>query len=404
MRILIVTASLPYPLASGGAIRTFGILDGLYQAGHEVTLLSFADQQVDLALSTRCNAVITVQAPAPRSKAQRLQTLILTQQADIASRFHSTEFENTLLNLIKTEAYDLIQFEGIEAATYLPTVRRHYPAAKLCFDTFNAEARLQAIMAQIKFSDVRQFPSAVYSLIQSRRLHNYEAELCRLADLVIAVSEEDAAILDTYLSPHKPSIVVPSGIFSKDYGEDQPVQPADLGEAALVFTGKMDYRPNVDAMLWFTDRIWPRIERGELWIVGQRPEPEIQKLSNDERIHVTGWVDSVQPYLKGAQLYIAPLRMGSGTRLKLLEAMAAGCAIVATDIAASGLLPEAKSTLIIADEPDAFANAIQQLLNNPILREELGSRARKAVHTYYDWHALLPRLFDAYKRLDHGSR
>src|SRR5690606_23656791 len=115
----------------------------------------------------------------------------------------------------------------------------------------------------------------------------------------------------------------------------------DLGPCALIFTGKMDYRPNVDAMLWFASDILPQVRSimpdVRLYVVGQKPHPRLEVLRDHDHIVLTGWVPEVTPYLHAAAVYIAPLRMGSGTRLKILEAMAAGCAIVATTLAAAGL-------------------------------------------------------------------
>lgn len=400
MRILIVTASLPYPLASGGAIRTFGILQGLHQAGHTITLLSFAERSAaDTPLQQLCEQVITI-PPPQRSKSERLRTLLLTNQADIATRFYSPEFEENLLHLLREESFNLVQFEAIESACYIPIVRQHFPEQKICFDTFNAEAELQRVIFNIDRQEMRRWPTAVYSYIQSRRIAAYEALLCRTADLVIAVSEEDHAHLSRYRDDER-TYIVPSGIFADDYAKS--TETVELGDNSLVFTGKMDYRPNVDAMLSFADEILPQIPDAQLTIVGQKPHPRIQHLPERHNISLTGWVDSVLPYLHAADIYIAPLRMGSGTRLKILEAMASGCAIVATTVAASGLSDEVRESLIIADTETAFSEAVTTLLADPALREKMGRQAKAAVRAHYDWSVLIPRLLAAYQEVGLGE-
>src|SRR5690606_2240837 len=131
----------------------------------------------------------------------------------------------------------------------------------------------------------------------------------------------------------------------------------------------MDYRPNVDAMQWFTGSVLPliheRIPDARLYIVGQKPHASLQTLREMDQVEVTGWVAEIQPFLHAAGVYIAPLRMGSGTRLKILEAMAAGCAVVATSIAVAGLQAEARRAMIIADSEGNFANAVIRLLQDP---------------------------------------
>lgn len=402
-----LTAQLPYPPHTGGAIRTFGLIHGLYEAGHELTLLSFdePDSGVDYAstpLAQYCQRIETI-APPLRSKQDRLRDLLLSKQPDIARRFYSEAFWSKLRQLLTTQAFDLVQFEAIEAACYLPLARQLGLKARLCYDAFNLEYDMQRIIYQVDRAAPRRWPIAAYSFLQIGRIKRFERELCKAADFVIAVSPEDAAGLQALHSEGK-VYVVPNGIFVDDYTND--TQTLNLGEHALVFTGKMDYRPNVDAMLWFTDVILPQIRKvcsdTTLYIVGQKPHERLGALRARPNIQITGWVPQVQPYLNAAAVYIAPLRMGSGTRLKILEAMASGCAVVATSTAASGLLPEMRRGMIIVDGEKAFAEVTLDLLQNPQKRSELGKTARQAVRDYYDWSVLIPRLLAAYKDMGLG--
>lgn len=400
MRILIVTASLPYPLASGGAIRVFGILKGLHSVGHNITLLSFSDTTAqNTPLADICDAIEVLPTPT-RSKTERIKILLTTSQADIQTRLYSPEFEHKLLSLIQNENFDLVQFEAIESACYMPIVREKFPDIKICFDTFNAEADLQRVIFEIDKQELRRFPQALYSWIQSKRITEYEGDLCRMADLVIAVSQEDKILLSQYRHDDDKTHIVSSGIFVDDYAI--PDNTVDLPQNALVFTGKMDYRPNVDAMLWFADHILPKIPQANLIIVGQKPHPRIQHLPERDNITLTGWVDTIPPYLHAGDVYIAPLRMGSGTRLKILEAMASGCAIIATTVAAAGLSEQAKSGMIIIDDEAEFAKTITDLLNNPDKRQHLGKIAQEMVKKQYDWSVLIPQLLKAYQEVGIG--
>ncbi|MER3514494.1 MAG: glycosyl transferase family 1, partial [Chloroflexota bacterium] len=150
--------------------------------------------------------------------------------------------------------------------------------------------------------------------------------------------------------------------------------------ASLVFTGKMDFRPNVDAALWLAHDILPRVRQAHpeatLAIVGQRPSPAVARLAKQPGVIITGRVEDVRPYIAGAQVYVAPLRMGSGTRLKLLEAMAMGAAIVSTRLGAEGLPVESGRHLLLADTSADFAQAVTALLDAPAQRQALGRAAR----------------------------
>lgn len=407
MKVLMLTASLPYPPQQGGALRSYGILEGLHSAGHEITLLSFQDaDSVTRAEATPlnrfCKRIETV-IPPERSRNDRLRDLILTGHADIARRLYSNVFVERLRALTAAAAFDLIQFEGIEVAGYLPIAQQFGVKARLCYDAFNAEAALQRVIYEVDRDDFQRWPAAVYSFIQSQRIAYFERDICRRADLVIAVSEEDAEQLRSYRPDgHVP--VVPNGIFTSDY--ESPVEQLDLGENALVFTGKMDYRPNVDAMFWFADHVLPLIHEHipevKLYIVGQKPHSRLEKLRDRPHIEITGWVHDVQPFLRGASVYVAPLRMGSGTRLKILEAMASGCAVVATTVAASGMMPDAKQAAVITDPPDEMARRIVQLLRNPDERHKMGKMAQAYVRDHYDWSVLIPRLLNAYQDIGLG--
>lgn len=402
MRILILTASLPYPPHQGGALRTYGILHGLRQAGHDITLLSFHDgdvQPADTPLAEYCSHIETVPPPA-RSKADRLRDLLLTGEPDIARRLYSEQFRARLLQLLAETRFDLILLEGIEVACYLPIVKRAGISARLCYDAFNAEAALQQIIFRVDLGDPKRWPAAAYSLVQSRRITRFERLLCQQANAVIAVSDEDAAMLRP-MRPDKRVPVVNNGIFVDEYA--CAGQQFDLGEHVMVFTGKMDYRPNVDAITWFADTILPRVQEklpdARLYIVGQKPHPRVEQLRSRHNVEVTGWVQDVRPFLHAAGVYVAPLRMGSGTRLKILEAMAAGCAVVATPVAVSGMRGDVKTVVCITEQPDAFADAVVRLLQDPERRQQTGQAAQQYVKQYYDWPVLIPRLLAVFKEM-----
>lgn len=406
MKILFVTASLPYPPQQGGALRTYGLLHGLHQAGHELTLLSFSStpnvNTASTPLADFCKHIESLPTPN-RSKSQRLRDLFLSRQPDIAHRLYNSAFAQRLRELITAQNFDIIQFEGIEVACYLPIVKQMRVASKLVYDAFNAEAAMQYAIYQIDRQNLRRWLAAAYSFIQSRRIAQFEQTLCSQADLVIAVSPEDAAILQQY-APAKRVPVVANGIFVNDY--EKPQSELDMGEHALVFTGKMDYRPNVDAALWFAEHILPTIKQTipdtKLYVVGQQPHGSLEHLRDNAAIVVTGWVESVLPYLKNAQIYVAPLRMGSGTRLKILEAMASGAAVIATHVAASGMKRTSDMGIVIADEPEQMAQVIIQLLGDASQRSQLGDAARHYVRQYYDWSVIIPDLLKAYEAIYSG--
>ena len=403
MKILLLTADLPYPSESGAAIRNIGIIRGLSEAGHRLSLLSFAEGAPDPESNPLFELCESVQAvPTPHhGKLKRMAKLLLSDQADMAFRLASAEFSRRLRGILQESAFDLIQFSGIELGCYLPLIRGDKRNAKVVYDALNAEAQLQRSAAQVDRGDIRRLPAAVYSAIQSARLEGFERAICRDVDAIIAVSDEDRDFLEKHGGA--PSYVMPNGIAVADY---EPPAGTKREPYQLVFSGKMDYRPNVDAVEWFHRAVFPRVREQfpetRLLIVGRNPHRRLEPLAADESVRVTGWVESVQPYLHQATIYIVPLRMGSGTRLKILQAMAAGCAVVSTSIGAAGLNQEVQSALSIADDAEEFALAVVSLLEDESRRRELGRLAREQVSIHYDWSALIPRLLRVYAELDLG--
>ena len=403
MNILILTPDIPYPTASGAAIRNYGIIRGLADEGHRITLLTFVESDVDKnsnPLYQICDEVHIVALPT-RSKIERIIKLITTSKADIELRLASKAFEQKLIDLLHNNTYDVIQFSGIELGSYLTTIRANQTTAKVIYDALNAEAELQRVIYGIDRKNIKRLPIAIYSYVQAKRIEHFEKWLCKTVDGVIAVSEEDY----NFLTRHQgaPIFVMSNGIFTDEY---TPPANNTRHSNQLVFTGKMDYRPNVDAIEWFATAILPKIREQKpdtvLTIVGRNPHPRIQPHAEQSHITITGWVDSVQPYLHSTTLFIVPLRMGSGTRLKILEAMAAGCTVISTSIGAAGLNHEVKQAMRIADTDVEFIQTVVSLLNNPELRDDLGQQAIQQVSQFYDWSALIPRLLNAYRELGLG--
>ena len=241
----------------------------------------------------------------------------------------------------------------------------------------------------------RRWVAAAYSFVQWRKLATYERRVCRAADRVVAVSEVDREAL-LRLAPGLAVTVVPNGV-DLDFNRPGSVPPAaGMGPHALVFTGKMDYRPNVDAVTWFADAVLPLIlaqaPDAHFYIVGQQPHERVKALAGRPAITVTGRVPDVRPYIAGAGVYVVPLRIGGGTRLKVLEAMAMGQAIVSTRLGCDGFAFEDGREVRFADDPAAFAGAAVALLRERASAAALGRAARAYVEANFGWDALVPKL------------
>ena len=409
-RILVITPEYPYPPEQGASLRNFYILLGL--AGrYDVTLLSATkDEKLGLAvddspLTDACQTIRVVHVP-DRSPAKRLSRLLTRRSPDMAHRFQDSAFEETLIEVLSDKSgglvdprqFDIAQIEGIELAQAMPIIRRCSQETRIVYDAHNAETDLQRSAFHTDLASVSRWPGAAYSYVQTRRLDRYEAWACQTADDVTAVSYSDADCLSKYRQGQPPT-VIPNCIDLRDY-EASPTSSTKSFD--ILFTGKMDYRPNVDAVLWFADEIWPRIleKRPETsWaIVGQKPHSRLEGLRTSPGITITGYVDRVQPYLAGAGVVVLPLRMGSGTRLKLLEALASSKPVVSTTLGAEGYPGVGEAGVTIVNDPEQFASSVLSLLNNRARRQELGTTGRAFAHNY-DWRRVIPMFDGVYDAL-----
>lgn len=397
-RILMLTPQLPYPPQQGTSLRNFHMLRALAEA-HHVTLLSFAEAdspRLVEPLQLYCHVLPPVVAPS-RTTATRLHQLLTTREPDVAMRLSSTEFDQALTTALSAHDFDAVQIEGIELAFAIRTVRACKPTLKIVLDCHNAETALQRSALRADLGQPARWAAAAYSGVQIGRLARFERWALRSVDAVIAVSHADRAILQALVEENRPITVIPNTIDVAEYNTPSPVDPTLRHD--LVFTGKMDYRPNVDGVLWFAEKVWPTVLRrrpATTWaVVGQRPHPRLGMLGDVPGVTMSGWVPAVQPYLAGASVYIIPLRIGSGTRLKLIEAMAAGKAVISTTIGAEGFDISPGENIILADRPEEWVEAILDLLDNPTRRAKLGQGARMFA-AQYDWRRIVPLLGDIY--------
>ena len=412
-RILFLTPQLPYPPQQGTALRNYNLIAQVAQR-HEVHLLSFVDsdsEPVDLdtphsllgvgPLQELCASVHTVPIPH-RSRRRRLQTVLTSPLPDIVHRLHSPLFHTRLERVLREGApLDVVEIEGLEMAEYGLHVLRTVtgPLPRLIYDAHNAEYLLQKRIFEADSRHPRRWLGALYSWIQWQKLRRYEARVCRQVQQVLACSPADGNAL-AQLVPGLNATIVPNGVDTEHY-RPGIVPPLPLGPQALVFTGKMDFRPNVDAALRFGTAVLPIIQQAapqaQFYIVGKDPHPRLAPLRDRPGITLTGFVEDVRPYVAAAAVYVVPLLTGGGTRLKVLEAMAMGKAIVSTTLGCEGIQATPGRDIVLADEATDMAAQVVALLQDAARREALGSSARLFVEQHFDWHIVAASLDQVYE-------
>ncbi len=402
MKILWVKAGGLVPLDTGGKIRSYHILRQLSRR-HIVTFFTFYAEHPDDCheeLSAVFARVIRHPLRLPNSRGLRdlvnFAPYLLSSQPYQINRYCQPRLASALGDLLRTEEFDVIVCDFLAAAGIIPW---NFPCPKLLF-THNVEALIWK-----RHYEVARNPFwKAFCLREWWTTARAERRYLNLADQVLTVSEADRDFFARTIEPAKIT-VIPTGVdldfFQSAAGEEQT--------STLVFTGSMDWMPNEDAIFYFVEETLPRIRRQvpnvSLQVVGRRPSPRLLELARTtEGVQVTGKVEDIRPYVQRGAVYIVPLRVGSGTRLKIFEAMAMGKAVVSTSIGAEGLPVLSGRDVLIADEPEAFAGAVVGLLQDRVRRDELGRAARQFVAQKYGWDSVAQYFESALETLVRQGR
>jgi polysaccharide biosynthesis protein PslH len=392
MKILWLNSGLLLPLDKGGKLRTWHIMRHL-AARHDITYVSFAEPSLLSAAEPNREGM--------RAVCSRLETIARTDTAKGTWRFHadvakyildpapyavakyrSSAYRARVQRLLATERFDALVCDFLPPVVNLPDV---LSCPSVLF-THNVEAEIWRRHAEHAAKPV----SRRLLVQQWRRMLRFERNALARFDLVLAVSDADQQTFER-LYPRAlraPIHVVQTGVdtsfFKPDAGTPERTH--------MVFTGSMDWLPNEDGMAYFCREILPRIREAEpratLSIVGRSPTPTVRRLAEEHDVEVTGRVDDIRPHVARGAVYVVPLRIGGGTRLKIFEAMAMGKAVVSTTVGAEGLPVTSGRDVAIADDPAGFAKAVVHLMRDVPARQAIEAAARRLVVERYDWSAV----------------
>ena len=391
MKILWVKAGKLWPVDTGGKIRSFNILRHLAR-NHQVTLLSYyggeRDSQYEAAIAQQLPGAHTIYTAAPEGTvAQSIDYILrLPSAAPYAvKKFTHPKVRDEVTRRLKDGSAEVAVCDFLSASFNFPEAS---PTPVVLFQ-HNVETMLWRRMADTEKSALRKMSYR----IEARKMESYETRTLQLFRHVIAVSDHDRKEM-LALAPECRITVVPTGVDTEHY---QPAPSVSGTPPRIVFTGSMDWEPNIDAVEYFCQEIFPSVlaqfPDARFQIVGRNPYPRVKKLASAS-VKVTGTVPSVAEYLRNATVVIVPLRIGGGTRLKIFEAMAMRKALVSTSIGAEGLDVTSGKDCLLADDAQTFAAAILALLRDPVLRRTYEDNAA-VLAARYDWSQIAKRFADA---------
>ena len=402
-RILWVRVGGCFPLNSGGRIRSYFTLTHLLPSSHlhvvELHREGEPPQPERVAYAHDMERVFFKGLPAwslrrlPAFLWPLLRNFFFSREPFALERYRCEKLSLRVQSLVQGGGYDLVVCDGLAAASAFENWDSKSPIPTIMFQ-HNVEALIWERLASVQHHSLKRF----FFHVLANRMHQREAELCRLFDGVITISEEDASYHRETYSLANVLGCVPAGATTDARGVPEPVL-RHSETSMIAFLGSMDWLPNQDAVIWFIKEIFPRLRQtlpdARLLVIGRSPPPHLLKLAGkDSGVQFTGTVEEVSGPLRQCALMIVPLRAGSGTRIKILEAMAMGVPVVSTSVGAEGLPLHSNHDLLIADDVPGITNSILRLLGDDELRKAMAENGLRRVTHDFSWSQSAQRFLD----------
>ena len=396
MRILQLCHKIPFPPSDGGAIAMHQLTRGLLDKGENVKVMALAPIKKEQNQNT--NQVPEEYTEETSFEAFPVDTRVkpwpaflnlFTRESYNISRFYCSEAADRLAGLLQEEDFDIIQLEGLFLTPYIPVIRRH-TGTPMIFRSHNIEHYIWERMANSEPNPLKKG----YMKFLARRLKTFELKTVHQVDGLVAISPVDKHFFVNNGFSH-PAITIPVTIDADQYkpGECTP-------EPGTVFhLGSMDWRPNQEGIRWFLDEVWPLVVEKDpslcFHLAGKNIPESFTRYSSDY-VQIDGMVPDAVRYMNSRELMVVPLCSGGGMRVKIIEGMAAGKAIVSTSIGAEGIDCTHGENIFLADTPAEMADAILYCLSNKAVMEKMGARAREFVKDHHTTEPAIDRLIRFY--------
>lgn len=384
MNILFLSTNYPYPVDSGHNIRTFNTLKYLSKENN-IFYLAFSKKRDDVnkidPIKKMCKSVDIFFIPDDFNKLRMLLSLfqnLFSFYPYIANKYYRKNMKKRLNEIIQNNKIDIIHFDLLHLSRYLDnSIEIPYTLTE-----HNVESsRLLTIL-----NNNKNYFFKIYMYLQYKKLMKFETENCPKYETCISVSTEDAETLRK-MCPDSNLTIIPNGV-DIDYFKPCLDKPLSNG---MAWVGGMGDIYNKEAVNYFCKKIFPvikdKINDVKFTVIGKNPTKEVLKLSSNN-VNCVGYVDDIRPYIHRATIFVAPIISGGGTKLKVLNALSMGKAVVTTSVGAEGIEVTNYENIIIEDEPEKFARKVIELLNSPRQVQEIGKKARELILDKYDWNKI----------------
>lgn len=396
MRILQITNKFPYPPKDGGAIATYSLTRDFFELNQSVTILAINTPKhyfniKDLPKNVQRIADFhTVYIDTSITFVKGFINFVLSSKPYNAVRFISKKFSKYLTYLLKNNEFDVIQLEGLYLCPYLPVIRSHSKAL-VSLRAHNIEHEIWQRTAKQENNIFKR----IYFNILAARLKEFELNYLNSYDVLIPITNRDADHFNK-LGNFKPVHVTPTGIRTANFSEDKAVETL-----SMFHLGGLDWKPNQEGLIWFVNKVLPKVVKkypDTKFYIGGRNSPEwLGKKLEHPNVLYLGEITDAENFMKSKAVMIVPLFAGSGIRIKIVEGMALGKAIITTSIGEEGIGAEHKKNILIADNVNEFYTNIDLCFSKPELVKNIGKNAAEFATTHFDNKAITQDLIEFYE-------
>lgn len=398
MNLLFISQRVPFPPNKGEKIRTYHQIKYLYEQEHDISICCPIDAKEDLTSIAAFKSLydITFVTHSLFYKPFRLLSGLFNRKALSVANFYNANLQSLLEASLSSTHFDVIVCTSSSMAEYIfrsPQLKKSHPQAGtkplLIMDFMDLDSDKWAQYA----ADAR-WPMLWLYQRESRLLANYEQRIQKEFDAGFFISQAEVDLFDTQFGTRDKIHVLGNGIDGNYFRPN--ITAIDNKVPVFLFTGVMDYKPNVDAIEWFVEQVWQRVidlyPNARFIVAGMNPTPSIVALGQTPGVEVTGYVDDILPYYHESDYFIAPLRIARGVQNKILQAFACALPVIATDMGAEGIKYSDGQDILLANSPEEFVTQIQLLESDSELKKRLIGNAIELVRKEYSWEGNLKVL------------
>jgi glycosyltransferase involved in cell wall biosynthesis len=404
MNILFLCNKSPWPAREGGPIAMNMIIEGLLRAGHHVKVLAINSNKYKVDISSipdEYREKTGIELVYVNLSIQPFAAFcnLFSSRSYHVERFISRDLENALIRILQNEKFDIVQLEFLYMSPYVKVVRK-YSEARIVLRTHNIEHLIWQRVAESTKNPLKR----LYLKNLVRKLKNYECSSIRQFDGIAAITDQDAAFFSSKncLQPEDgsriPVITIPFGIDPGQFPliNEEPEFPS------LFSIGAMDWIPNLEGICWFLEKVWPEVHSKyphlRYYLAGRHMPRWLMK-KKYPNVEAIGEVDNAIAFMRSKAILIVPIFSGSGIRVKIIEGMATGRAIISTTVGAEGIGYTRGRDIFIADTPAEFIHCISNCVENKVLCETVGRNARDLILTEYNRELIISKLTGFYQKI-----